>query len=253
MAKPVRIMPCLDIQNGRVVKGVQFINIKDAGDPTACAAAYGQAGADELAMLDIKATLEGRSTMLDVVRNAARATTIPITVGGGISDIKTAAAAIDAGAARVSISSAAFRRPQIIADTIKELGSDKVTLAIDVDRNPRMASGYEVFIDGGQTATNADALEWTKRAADMGATCILPTSKATDGVRTGYDLPLIRMLTKATSAEVVASGGAGKLEHFLEAAMAGADILLAASVFHFGIITIPELKSFLLQHGVKTA
>lgn len=250
MAKPVRIMPCLDMQNGRVVKGVRFVNLQDAGDPVACAKAYCLAGADELAMLDITATIEARATMLDVVKRVADSATLPFTVGGGITDVKSAAAALKAGATKVSTSSAAFRKPQIIGEMIRELGAEKITVAIDVDRNPAMPSGYEVFIDGGRTATGADALDWGKRAADMGCCCLLPTSKAADGARTGYDLPLIRMLAKETNAEVVASGGAGKMEHFVEAAMAGASVLLAASVFHFGAIAIPELKDFLRQHGI---
>lgn len=249
----VRIMPCLDMQNGRVVKGVHFVNIQDAGDPPACAKAYCEAGADELAMLDITATVEGRATMLDVVKRVAQVTTVPFTVGGGISDVASAAAVIAAGADKVSTSSAAFRRPDVIGEMVRELGADRVTVAIDVDRNAKLASGYEVFIDGGRTATGSDALEWAKRVAGYGVRCILPTSKATDGARTGYDLQIIRLIAEATSAEVVASGGAGKPEHFLEAAQAGAMVLLAASVFHFGIIAIPDLKRFLRAQGVALA
>ncbi len=249
MKPNLRIMPCLDMQNGRVVKGVHFVNIKDAGDPVACAQAYCAAGADELAMLDITATVENRATMLDVVKRVAKVTTIPFTVGGGIKDVASAAAVIAAGANKVSTSSAAFRNPQVIPEMIRELGADKVTVAIDVDRNPALPSGYEVFIDGGRTATGADALEWAKRAAGYGTRCLLPTSKATDGARTGFDLPLIRMIAKATAAEVVASGGAGTMEHFGEAAKAGATVLLAASVFHFGLIKIPELKNYLRKSG----
>lgn len=251
MKSPIRIMPCLDMQNGRVVKGVHFVDIQDAGDPVACAQAYCSAGADELAMLDITATVENRATMLEVVKRVAAVTTIPFTVGGGIKDVASAAAVIGAGANKVSTSSAAFRKPQVIEEMIRELGADKVTVAIDVDRNPALPSGYEVFIDGGRTATGADALEWAKRAAGYGARCILPTSKATDGARTGFDLPLIRMIAQGTQAEVVASGGAGTMEHFREAANAGATVLLAASVFHFGLIAIPELKDYLRQAGLK--
>lgn len=253
MKPKIRIMPCLDMQNGRVVKGVNFVNIKDAGDPVSCAKAYCLAGADELAMLDITATVENRATMLEVVKRVAAATTIPFTVGGGIKDVASARAVIDAGANKVSTSSAAFRKPQVIPEMISELGVDKVTVAIDVDRNPAMASGYEVFIDGGRTATGADALEWAKRIAGYGVRCILPTSKATDGVRTGFDLPLIRMIASATKAEVVASGGAGTMEHFREAAEAGATVLLAASVFHFGVIPIPELKEYLRGAGFEVS
>lgn len=247
----LRLMPCLDMQNGRVVKGVHFVDIKDAGDPVACAQAYCAAGADELAMLDITATVENRATMIEVVRRVAAVATIPFTVGGGIKDVTSARAVIEAGANKVSTSSAAFRQPEVIAAMIRELGADQVTVAIDVDRNPKLPSGYEVFIDGGRTPTGADALEWAKRVSDFGVRCILPTSKATDGARTGFDLPLIRMIASATQADIVASGGAGTMDHFREAAEAGATVLLAASVFHFGLIPIPELKEYLRTCGFK--
>ena len=198
MDRAVKIMPCLDMQNGRVVKGVHFIDIKDAGDPVECARAYCESGADELALLDITATVEGRATMLDVVKRVAEVTTVPFTVGGGISDVKTAVSVIDAGAATISTSSAAFRNPELVRELVTELGPEKVTVAVDVDRNEALPSGYEVYIDGGRTAT-----------------------------------------------------GAGKLEHFYEAAEAGAAILLAASVFHFGIIEIGELKDYLRGRGIS--
>jgi imidazole glycerol-phosphate synthase subunit HisF len=248
MHQTVKIMPCLDMQNGRVVKGIQFIDIRDAGDPVACARAYCGAGADELAMLDITATVENRRTMLDVVRRVAEATTIPFTVGGGISDVTSAAAVLAAGADKVSTSSAVFRKPELIGEMVGELGAGKVTVAIDVAQNPAMPSGYEVWIDGGRTATGSDAIEWARRVDGFGVQTILPTSKSTDGVKTGYDLPLIRQIKAATRAEIVASGGAGKLQHFLEAVQAGATILLAASVFHFNIIGIRDLKAYLNAH-----
>lgn len=250
MRANLRIMPCLDMQHGRVVKGVHFVDIQDAGDPVACAKAYCAAGADELAMLDITATVEHRATLLEVVKRVAAVTTIPFTVGGGIKDVASAVAVLGAGANKVSTSSAAFRNPQVIPEMIRELGADKVTVAIDVDRNPSLPSGYEVFIDGGRTATGADALEWAKRVAGHGVRCLLPTSKATDGARTGFDLPLIRMIASATAADVVASGGAGTMDHFREAAEAGATVLLAASVFHFGLIPIPGLKNYLRTCGL---
>lgn len=251
MRQPVRIMPCLDMQNGRVVKGIHFVDIRDAGDPVACARAYCQAGADELALLDITATIEGRATMLDVVKRVAEAATVPFTVGGGISDIQSAEAVLEAGADRISTSSAAFRSPHIIEEMVQKLGPNTVTVAIDVDQNPAMASGYEVYIDGGRTATGADAIEWAKRVDGCGVTVILPTSKATDGVKTGYDLPLLRAMKAAVSAELVASGGAGALEHFYDAVEAGATILLAASVFHFHSIDIGELKAYLRKRDVR--
>ena len=250
MGKTISIMPCLDMQNGRVVKGVHFVDIRDAGDPVECARAYCQAGADELALLDITATVEGRSTMLDVVKNVAEAATVPFTVGGGISDVASAAAVLEAGADKVSTSSAAFRKPEVIEAMLREFGPAKVTVAIDVDQNAAMPSGYEVWIDGGRTATGADAIEWAKKVDGYGVGVILPTSKAGDGAKTGYDLPVIRAMGAEVSAAIVASGGAGELEHFYEAVEAGATTLLAASVFHFHMIDIGELKDYLRGRGV---
>lgn len=253
MDNVVKIMPCLDMQNGRVVKGVHFVDIRDAGDPVESAKAYCAAGADELAMLDITATVEGRATMLDVVKRVAEVVTIPFTIGGGISDVASAVKVIEAGATKVSTSSAAFRKPEVIKDMVDELGSDRVTVAIDADVNKSLPSGYEVYIDGGRTATGFDAIEWAKKAEGLGAGCILPTSKAGDGAKTGYDLPLIRGIANVVSLPVVASGGAGELSHFYDAVEAGATILLAASVFHFGMIGIPELKEYLAGRGVKVS
>lgn len=246
----ISIMPCLDMQNGRVVKGVHFVDIRDAGDPVECARTYCEAGADELAMLDITATVEGRRTMLEVVRKVAEAATVPFTVGGGISDAGSAGAVLEAGADKVSTSSAAFRKPEVIAEMVRQFGSERVTVAIDADRNAQLPSGYEVYIDGGRTATGTDAVEWARQVASYGAGCVLPTSKATDGARTGYDLELIRAINAVCDVPVVASGGAGTMKHFKEAAEAGATILLAASVFHFGDISIPELKDYLRGQGL---
>ncbi|MCF8026959.1 MAG: imidazole glycerol phosphate synthase cyclase subunit [Desulfobacteraceae bacterium] len=250
MDETISIMPCLDMQNGRVVKGVHFVDIRDAGDPVECARAYCRAGADELALLDITATVEGRATMLDVVRGVAEVTTVPFTVGGGVSDVKSAEQILNAGADKVSTSSAAFRKPELIPEMVRAFGTDKVTVAIDVDQNPAMASGYEVYVDGGRTATGTDAIEWARRVEGYGVPVILPTSKAGDGARTGYDLPVIRAMKQAVSAKIVASGGAGEMRHFHEAVKAGATVLLAASVFHFGIIDITELKTWLQKQGV---
>jgi len=251
MDKQISIMPCLDMQNARVVKGVHFVDIRDAGDPVECAKAYCEAGADELALLDITATVENRPTMLDVVKNVAAVTTIPFTVGGGISDVASAGAVLEAGADKVSTSSAAFRNPEIIKEMLAEFGAEKVTVAIDVDVNESLPSGYEVYIDGGRTATGADALEWAKKVDGFGVQVILPTSKAGDGARTGFDLPVIKAMADACSATIVASGGAGKMEHFYEAVEAGATVLLAASVFHFGMIDIGELKDYLRSRGLN--
>ena len=250
MKQTIKIMPCLDMQNGRVVKGVHFVNIRDAGDPVECAAAYCKAGADELAMLDITATVENRPTLIEVVKKVAKVATVPFTVGGGIKDVPSASAVLDAGADKISVSSAAFRKPEVIKEMVKKFGSDKVTIAIDADVNGKLPSGYEVYIDGGRTATGFDAIEWAKKVDGYGVGTILPTSKAGDGAKTGYDLPLIRGIARVVSAPVVASGGAGKLEHFYEAVEAGASILLAASVFHFGTIKINDLKEYLRKRGV---
>jgi cyclase len=251
MSSKISIMPCLDMQNGRVVKGVHFVDIKDAGDPVECAKAYCAAGADELALLDITATVEGRRTMLDVVKHVAEATTVPFTVGGGIADVASAAAVLEAGADRVSTSSAAFRKPEVIGEMVKEFGAEKVTVAIDVDQNKALPSGYEVYIDGGRTATGTDAVEWARKVDEFGVQLVLPTSKATDGAKTGFDLPLIRAMRANVSGQIVASGGAGTMEHFFDAVEAGATILLAASVFHFHLIDIPELKDYLRGRGVN--
>jgi len=251
--RKVKIMPCLDMRDGRVVKGVHFVDIRDAGDPVECARAYCESGADELALLDITATVEGRGTMLEVVRRVAEVVTVPFTVGGGVSDVGSAEEVLRAGANKVSTSSAAFRKPGLVEEMVRELGAEKVTVAIDVDRSAAMPSGYEVYIDGGRTATGTDAVEWAKRVDGCGVPVILPTSKAGDGSRTGYDLPVIRAIGKAVSAEIVASGGAGELDHFHQAVEAGATILLAASVFHFGIIGIGDLKNHLRDRGVAVS
>ncbi|NLJ76135.1 MAG: imidazole glycerol phosphate synthase subunit HisF [Peptococcaceae bacterium] len=249
----VLIMPCLDIKDGRVVKGVHFVNLKDAGDPVECARIYCRNGADELAFLDITATIEKRKTTLDVVKQVAQVATVPFTVGGGIDSIASAGAVLEAGADRVSISSAAFRHPGLIDQVATEFGSTKLVVAIDVDHNPALPSGYEVHVDGGNTPTGKDAVEWAQEAEARGAGYLLPTSKTRDGAKTGYDIPLIHSIKKAVKTPIIASGGAGTMAHFLEAAQAGkADILLAASVFHFGEINIMALKKYLQENGVKT-
>lgn len=252
MAK-IKIMPCLDMREGRVVKGVHFVDIADAGDPVECAKAYCAAGADELALLDITATVEKRATLADVVKRVAEVCTVPFTVGGGINSVEAAGVVLKAGANKISTSSAAFRNPQLIPDLIKEFGVDAVTVAIDVDVNPALPSGYEVYIDGGRTATGFDAVEFAKKVDGYGVKTILPTSKAGDGAKTGYDLPVIKAMHDVCNAEIVASGGAGTMEHFAEAAEAGATVLLAASVFHFHMIDIPELKKFLAARNFDVA
>ncbi|HHW10242.1 MAG TPA: imidazole glycerol phosphate synthase subunit HisF [Firmicutes bacterium] len=246
----VKIMPCLDIKDGRVVKGVHFVNLKDAGDPVAAARAYTEDGADELAFLDITATVEKRKTTLETVKKVAGATKLPLTVGGGIASVEDAQAVLAAGADRISVASAAYRSPELIDRLAAAFGPEKVVIAIDVDRSANTPSGYEVYIDGGRTPTGTDAVAWAVEAVKRGAGIVLPTSKACDGAKNGYDLPLIKMLKDKVCVPVVASGGAGAPEHFLAAARAGADILLAASVFHLGEIRISALKKYLQENGV---
>jgi len=251
--KKALIMPCLDMKNGRVVKGVHFVDLRDAGDPVECARIYCESGADELAFLDITATIDKRKTTLEAVRRVAQVTTIPFTVGGGIASVSDAEDVLAAGADRISISSAAFRNPDLIDQAALKFGASKLVVAIDVDRNPALASGYEVYIDGGNTPTGKDAVEWARETEARGAGYILPTSKARDGAKTGYDIPLISGISRAVKVPVIASGGAGTMEHFLEAARdGGAGILLAASVFHFGEINISDLKRFLTKNGIGT-
>jgi len=251
MGDYVSIMPCLDIKGGRVVKGVHFVDLRDAGDPVACAATYQDDGADELAFLDITATVEERRTMLDVFAQVARAVDLPLTLGGGIRSLRDFEAALDAGAAKVSMSSAAVREPELIERAAKEFGPERVVVAIDAERSEETPSGYEVYIDGGRTATRMDAFEFASAAEGRGAGAILPTSKATDGVKEGYDIPLTRGIAECVAVPVIASGGAGKPEHFYQAATEGkASVLLAASVFHFGEIRIGELKDYLRGKGV---
>lgn len=254
MVDYVRIIPCLDLKGGRVVKGVHFVNLRDAGDPVENASFYEKEGADEIAMLDITATVEGRKTRMDVVRDVVATVNIPVTVGGGISSLKDIAAVIDAGASAVSISSAAFRNPSLISDAARQFGSERVIVAIDVDRNPNLPSGYEVWIDGGRTATGSDALEFARKAKELGAGQLLPTSKATDGTKEGYDLTITRAMAEATGLPVIASGGAGTMEHMYLAVVEGkASGILAASVFHFREIAIPELKKYLFEQGVTVS
>ncbi len=246
-----KIMPCLDIKDGRVVKGIKFTNLRDAGDPVECSRAYLEAGADELVFLDITATVEKRKTVIDSVKKVAEVTSIPFTVGGGISSLQDAEEILFAGADRISLGSAALQSPQLINELAEKFGSDRLVVAMDVDYDENQPSGYQVFMDAGKTATGLDALSWAKEAVERGAGIILPTSKACDGAKEGYDLSLISLLKRNLLAPVVASGGAGKMEHFKAAAQAGADYLLAASVFHFGEIGIYELKLYLDRKGIE--
>ena len=249
--EPVKVIPCLDMKDGRVVKGVHFVALRDAADPVEAARAYSDGGADEIAFLDITATVEKRRTMFDVLKKVAAVVKVPLTVGGGIKSIADIEEALSSGASAVSISSAAYRNPAMVAEAVEKFGSGKIVIAIDVDRNAELPSKREVYIDGGRTATGRDAVEFAVEMAKIGAGRILPTSKGADGTKAGYDIDVTRAIAEATGLPVIASGGAGKLEHFYEAVRDGhASAVLAASVFHFGTFTVRQVKEYLKKKGV---
>lgn len=252
--EPIKIMPCLDMKNGRVVKGVHFVDLKEAGDPVENAAFYQAEGADELAMLDIAATLENRKTRLDWVKKVSAVLSIPLTVGGGISTLEDIELVLQAGASKVSMNSAAVKNPALVSEAAKKFGSDKITVAIDAKRNAAMPSGFELVVSGGTLPVAKDAVEWAKACQKLGAGVILPTSMDGDGTKAGYDIEYTKAISSAVSLPVVASGGAGKLEDFYEAVIkGGASILLAASVFHFRILSIMAVKKYLVEKGLKIA
>jgi len=239
------------MKNGRVVKGVHFVELRDVADPVEAARAYSEGGADEIAFLDITATVEGRRTMFDVAKNVARAIDVPFTIGGGIRSLEDVQEALDSGANCVSISSAALRNPTMVSEAAAKFGSERIIVAIDADANEEMSSKREMYVDGGRTATGKDAVEFAREMAALGVGQILPTSKATDGTKAGYDLELTRAIADATGLPVIASGGAGKLEDFYTAVEeGGASAVLAASVFHFGTFTIRQVKEYLKKRGV---
>ncbi len=243
-----RIIPCLDIKDGRVVKGVNFVNLRDAGDPVEQARLYNEQGADELVFLDISATLEGRKTTLDLVSRVAESVFMPLTVGGGVREVEDMRKLLLAGADKVSINSAAVKNPQVLAEGAARFGAQCIVLAMDVRR---CASDWEVYVNGGRTATGLHAIEWAMRAVELGAGEILLTSMDADGTLAGYDLELTRAIAQAVSVPVIASGGAGKISHFAEAFTHGqADAALAASLFHDGALKIVELKQELQKLGV---
>jgi len=248
----IKIMPCLDMKDGKVVKGVHFVDLIDAGDPVENAALYQKEGADELAMLDIAATVENRRTRLEWVKNVSSVIDMPLTVGGGISAIEDIELVLEAGANKVSMNSAAVKNPDLLREATKKFGSEKITVAIDARRNKEMPSGFELVVSGGTKPVGKDAIAWAKQCQDLGASVILPTSMDGDGTQAGYDLEFTRAISDAVDVPVVASGGAGTLEHFYEGVIqGGARILLAASVFHFRILTIKEVKEFLREKGLN--
>jgi cyclase len=252
--EPIKIMPCLDMKNGRVVKGVHFVDIKEAGDPVENAAFYQAEGADELAMLDIAATLENRKTRLEWVQKVSAVLSIPLTVGGGISSIEDIEMVLGAGASKVSMNSAAVKNPDLVSQAAKKYGSEKITVAIDAKRNVAMPSGFELVVSGGTLPIAKDAVAWAKTCQELGAGVILPTSMDGDGTQAGYDIPFTKAISSAVRLPVVASGGAGKLEDFYEAVVkGGASVLLAASVFHFRLLKIKDVKDYLRGKGLKVA
>jgi imidazoleglycerol phosphate synthase, cyclase subunit len=245
-----RIIPCLDVNNGRVVKGTSFVNLRDAGDPVEAAVEYDKQDADELVLLDITASSQARGIMLDIVGKVADRIFIPFTVGGGIRTVEDFTALLRAGADKVSVNSAALKNPAIISEAAKKFGSQCVVCAIDAKR--KASGGWTAYLNGGRIDTGKDAVEWAKEAARLGAGEILLTSMDCDGVKNGYDLELTAAVSESVNIPVIASGGAGKMEHFYDAFTQGkADAVLAASLFHFGEIRIPELKDYLAQKGIS--
>jgi len=248
----IKIMPCLDMKNGRVVKGVHFVDLKEAGDPVENAAFYQAEGADELAMLDIAATLENRKTRLEWVKKVSAVLSIPLTVGGGIASIEDIELVLGAGASKVSMNSAAVKNPELVRQAAEKFGADKITVAIDAKRNEAMPSGFELVVSGGTLPVAKDAVAWAKTCQELGAGVILPTSMDGDGTKAGYDIEYTKAISSAVTLPVVASGGAGTLEHFYEGVVkGGAQILLAASVFHFRTFRIKEVKQYLRDKGLN--
>ncbi|HEX3481103.1 MAG TPA: imidazole glycerol phosphate synthase subunit HisF [Kofleriaceae bacterium] len=247
-----RIIPCLDVKDGRVVKGINFLSLRDAGDPVEQAAAYDAQGADEVCYLDISASPEGRSTLLDVVARTADQVFAPLTVGGGVRSVEDAERLLDAGADKIAINTAAIRNPELVAAAAARFGSQAIVVAVDARRVPGAAPvRWEVFSHGGRTPEGLDALAWCRRVAELGAGEILLTSMDRDGTGAGYDVELLREVASSVSIPLIASGGVGVLDHLADGLLAGADAVLAASIFHFGQHTIGEAKAFLAARGLE--
>ena len=246
-----RVIPCLDVKNGRLVKGVNFVDLKDVGDPAQVGAAYSQAGADELVFLDITATLEKRKTLIDVVKRTVKNILVPLTVGGGIKSIQDIEDLMEIGVSKVSINTAAVQNPELVKEAAKEFGSEKIIIAIDTHSSSQVPSTFEVLVSGGTKPTGIDAVEWARRVEDLGAGAILPTSIDTDGTQTGYDIAMTRAIADAVNLPVIASGGAGTLEHLYQALTQGkADAVLVASIVHFGKYTITQIKDYLAGRDI---
>jgi cyclase len=242
-----RIIPCLDVKNGRVVKGINFVELRDAGDPVEQAAAYERQGADELCYLDISASPEGHDTIVDIVKRTADEVFMPLTVGGGVRSIADAERLLLAGADKIAVNTAAIRRAELVREIAERFGNQAIVVAVDAKRT---GESWEVFSHGGRTPEGLDAIDWCKRVADLGAGEILLTSMDRDGTGLGYDLELIRTVARAVTVPVIASGGVGKLADLADGLIAGADAVLAASIFHFGQHTIGEAKTFLVERGL---
>ena len=249
MSLAVRVIPCLDVDGGRVVKGVNFENLRDAGDPVELARRYDAEGADELTFLDISASHQGRATTLDVVSRTAEEVFIPLTVGGGVSSVDDVNQLLRAGADKVGVNTGAIRRPELIAEIADRFGSQVLVLSVDARRADGTESGFEVTTHGGRQSAGIDAIEWAARAATLGAGEILLNSMDADGTEAGFDTELIELVRREVSIPVIASGGAGSVDHFAPAVDAGADAVLAASVFHFGTLTIGEVKQAMAAAG----
>jgi len=244
-----RIIPCLDVKNGRVVKGINFVGLQDVGDPVECAIAYNDQGADEITFLDITATHEGRKTMVDVVRETAKKVFVPLTVGGGISSVDDIKNLLRAGADKVSLNSAAVRTPELITEGAKKFGSQCIVCAIDAKRTAD--GGFTVVINGGRIDTGIEAVGWAKKVVELGAGEILLTSMDADGTKNGFDIEITDLISKAVNVPVIASGGCGSLEHFSEVfKKTGADAALAASLFHYGELTVGQVKDHLIANGI---
>ena len=246
-----RVIPCLDVDKGRVVKGTNFVDIRDAGDPVELAMRYEAEGADELVFLDITASHEGRETIVELARRTADDVFIPFTIGGGIKSVDEAQAVLDAGADKVSVNSAAVRRPELISELADVFGAQAVVLAIDARRRTDRGEGYEVFVSGGRTPTGIDAVAWAREGAERGAGEILLTSMDRDGTEDGYELELTRAVADAVDIPVIASGGAGNLDHLVDAVeKGGADAVLCASIFHYGQYTVGQAKAAMSAAGI---
>ena len=249
MSLAVRVIPCLDVDGGRVVKGVNFADLRDAGDPVELARLYDAEGADELTFLDISASHEGRATTMEIVSRTAEQVFIPLTVGGGVGSVDDVDRLLRAGADKVAVNTAALRRPELVAEIADRFGNQVLVLSVDARRAPGTDSGFEVTTHGGRQSTGKDAVAWAAEAAELGAGEILLNAMDADGTLDGFDLDLVRLVRAAVSIPVIASGGAGKVEHFPPAVEAGADAVLAASVFHFGTLRVGEVKSGLAAAG----